>query len=178
MNSKFCSTCFTGIFLVHVHEVGKILGFTYREFWPHGGMNAPNGIYPDAFAFSTPRTACFQFCRKIRIFVAMQCNRNNTASSQKCWERNRGPCSKAREYDSWTVVQPCMWLKEEPNQFSMGQTAQSVTCSIMEKPLTGLDECPRILLSCFKARNSGEHEGITRHGVVHNHGRRGRLLRH
>ena len=36
-----------------------------------------------------------------------------------------------------------------------GQTAQSLTCSIMEKPHTGLDECPRILLSCFKARNSG-----------------------
>ena len=25
----------------------------------------------------------------------------------------------------------------------------------MEKPHTGLDECPRILLSCFRARNSG-----------------------
>ena len=36
----------------------------------------------------------------------------------------------------------------------MGQTAQSLTCSIMEKPHTGLDECPRILLSCFRARNS------------------------
>ena len=31
---------------------------------------------------------------------------------------------------------------------------RSVTCSIMEKPHTGLDECPRILLSCFRARNS------------------------
>ena len=32
---------------------------------------------------------------------------------------------------------------------------QSLTCSIIEKPHTGLDECPRILLSCFRARNSG-----------------------
>ena len=36
----------------------------------------------------------------------------------------------------------------------MGQTAQCLTCSIMEKPHTGLDDCLRILLSCFRARNS------------------------
>ena len=29
------------------------------------------------------------------------------------------------------------------------------SCSIMEKPHTGLDECPRILLSYSRARNSG-----------------------
>ena len=48
-----------------------------------------------------------------------------------------------------------MWFKEKPSQFSMGQTAQSLTCSIMDKPHTGLDECPRSLLLCFRARNSG-----------------------
>ena len=48
----------------------------------------------------------------------------------------------------------CIWFKEEPSQFSMGQTAQSLTCYIMEKPRTGLDECPRILHSCFRVRNS------------------------
>ena len=52
------------------------------------------------------------------------------------------------------MVQPCIWFKEEPNQFSVGQTAQSLTCSIIEKLHRGLDECPRILLSCFRARNS------------------------
>ena len=31
---------------------------------------------------------------------------------------------------------------EEPSQFSVGQTPQSLTCSIMEKPHTELDECP------------------------------------
>ena len=46
-----------------------------------------------------------------------------------------------------------MWFKEEPSQYSMGQTAQSLTCSIMEKLHKGLDECPRILLSWFRARN-------------------------
>ena len=43
---------------------------------------------------------------------------------------------------------------EEPIQFSAGQTAQSLTCSITEKQHTGLDECPRILLSCGRASNS------------------------
>ena len=66
----------------------------------------------------------------------------------------RGPCFKSREEDSQTVVQPYMWFKEEPSQLSMGQTEQSLPCSIMEKPHTGLDERPRILLSCFRAGNS------------------------
>ena len=53
------------------------------------------------------------------------------------------------------MVQNCGWFKEESSQFSMGQTAQTLTCSILGKPHTGLDECPRILLSCFRAMNSG-----------------------
>ena len=52
------------------------------------------------------------------------------------------------------MVQNCIWFKEESSQFSMGQTAQTLTCSILGKPHTGLDECSRILLSCFRARNS------------------------
>ena len=48
----------------------------------------------------------------------------------------------------------CMWFKEEQSQFSMGQIAQILTCFIMEKPHTGLDGCPIILLSCFRARKS------------------------
>ena len=39
----------------------------------------------------------------------------------------------------------------------MGQ-AQSLTCCI--KPHKGLDECPRILLSCFTARNSATKRSI------------------
>ena len=61
------------------------------------------------------------------------------------------------------MVQPCIRFKEEPSQYSMGQTAQSLTCSIMEKRQTGLDGCPRILLSCFRARNSAlQPSAITR----------------
>ena len=40
---------------------------------------------------------------------------------------------------------------EEPSQFSVGQTAQSLTCSITEKPHTGLDEYPTLV---HRARNS------------------------
>ena len=66
------------------------------------------------------------------------------------------------------MVEPCMWFKEEPSQFSMGQTAQSITCSIMEKPHKGLDECPRPLLSCFRARNSGGRGASPKKVVVAN----------
>ena len=69
-------------------------------------------------------------------------------------ETGRGPCSNAREYDSRTVVQPCIWFKDEPSQFSMGQTPHSLTCSVMEKPHRRLDGCLRILLACFRARSS------------------------
>ena len=30
------------------------------------------------------------------------------------------------------MVLTCRWLKEEPSQFFMGQTAQSLTCSIIQ----------------------------------------------
>ena len=43
---------------------------------------------------------------------------------------------------------------EEPSQFSMGQTAQSLTCPIMEKQHTGLDDCLRMLLACSRKRMS------------------------
>ena len=52
------------------------------------------------------------------------------------------------------MVQPRIWFKEEPSQFTVGKTAQSLIRSIMEKPHTGLVEYPIILLSCFRARNS------------------------
>ena len=47
-----------------------------------------------------------------------------------------------------------MWFMEEPSQFSEGQTAQSLTCSIMDKQHTGLDDCQRKLLPCFSERMS------------------------
>ena len=62
---------------------------------------------------------------------------------------------------------------EEPSQFSMGQTAQSLPCSIMEKPHTGLDECPRILLASFRARNSAETTGECLKNAPHSGGEEG-----
>ena len=38
---------------------------------------------------------------------------------------------------------------EEPMQFSVGQTAESLTCSIMEKPNTGLDDYLNMLLAKY-----------------------------
>ena len=58
--------------------------------------------------------------------------------------------SKACLQHSQTVTQPCMWLMEELSQFSIGQTAQSLTCSIMEKPHRGLDDWMRVLQACFQ----------------------------
>ena len=53
------------------------------------------------------------------------------------------------------MVLPSCGSRKEPNQLSSWHwTARSLTCSVMEKPHIGLDECPRILCSCFRARNS------------------------
>ena len=64
-----------------------------------------------------------------------------------------------------------MWFMEEPSQFSVSQTAQSLTgSSIKEKPQTGLDECTRILLSCFRKERSVVKLALpveSRHGVHH-----------
>ena len=53
-----------------------------------------------------------------------------------------------------------MWLMEEPSLFSVGQTAHSLTCSIMEKPHTGLEDRLGILLPCFRKRLSAPHQNL------------------
>ena len=47
-----------------------------------------------------------------------------------------------------------MWFVEEASQFSVGLAAQSLTCSIMEKPHAWLDDCLNMLLSCCRKRMS------------------------
>ena len=59
-----------------------------------------------------------------------------------------------------------MWFMEEPSQFSVGQTAQSLTCSIMEKSHTGFDDCLRILLSCLRKRMSAGPGGRPGRGNI------------
>ena len=63
---------------------------------------------------------------------------------------SRHPFSKAYLQHSQTAIQPCMWFIEEPSQFSVG-----LTCSILEKPPTGLHDCLRMLQACFRKRMSG-----------------------
>ena len=60
----------------------------------------------------------------------------------------------ALKHESRTIGQWSNRVTGSRKSQAMGQTAQSLNCSIMEKPHTGLDEWPRILLSCFRARNS------------------------
>ena len=55
---------------------------------------------------------------------------------------------------------------EGASQFSVGQTAQSLTCSIMEKPLTGLDDCLIVLQACFRKRMSGIGGGEGENGFA------------
>ena len=53
-----------------------------------------------------------------------------------------------------------MWFMEEPSQFSMGQTAQSLACSIAEKPHAGLDDCLNMLLACFRKMMSASFRSL------------------
>ena len=55
------------------------------------------------------------------------------------------------------------------SQFSMGQTGLSLTCSIMEKPHTGLDDCLKMLLSCFRKRMSGRPPTVLKMNRDHVH---------
>ena len=66
----------------------------------------------------------------------------------------------------------CMWFMGEPSQFSVGQTAQSLICSIMEKPLTGLDDCLNMLLACFRKRMSAPRPSLSARFVRFQFGRR------
>ena len=54
-------------------------------------------------------------------------------------------------FGSWKNL-PLIWIYLITGYFING--FYCITCSIMEKSLTGLDACPEILLSWFRARNS------------------------
>ena len=54
-----------------------------------------------------------------------------------------------------TVVQPCIWFKKEPSRdLHAGPNSTESNLFAFNHIHTGLDECPRILLPCFRARNS------------------------
>ena len=60
-----------------------------------------------------------------------------------------------------------MLFMVEPSQFSVVQPAQSLTCYIVEKLHTGLDDSLRMLmlLSCFRKRMSGQRPSIIQRKV-------------
>ena len=66
----------------------------------------------------------------------------------------RIPCSKAREWDSWTFIQLCMWFLHDGTGLTLCCLAHGELAWLLLEPDTVLDHCPRILLSCFRARNS------------------------
>ena len=69
------------------------------------------------------------------------------------------------EYRTQADGSPCMWLVEEPNQFPVGQTALSLTCSIMKKSRIGLDDYLRMLQACFRKRMSDLDEDAAEDAV-------------
>ena len=72
-------------------------------------------------------------CAKKCLWMSM---REDTVSSILCFIFIRHPLSKACLQHSQTVIKLCMWFMKEPSQYSVGQTcqtAQSLTCSIIEK---------------------------------------------
>ena len=68
----------------------------------------------------------------VRVYVCPECLTHDWTSSALLLlptllaAADRDPCSKAQDYDSRTVDQPCIWFKEDPSQFSMGKTLQSL----------------------------------------------------
>ena len=87
-------------------------------------------------------------------------------------ERVRDRCVRAEENDSGgadvlfrkhvssilRVIQPCMWFIEVPSQFSMVQTTQRLSCSIMAKIHSWLDDCLRMLQACFRKKTCTKEE--------------------
>ena len=54
-----------------------------------------------------------------------------------CAPSGRHPFSKLCLQHSLPVNQPCMWFMEEPSQFSLGQTAQSLTVPPLRNHIKG-----------------------------------------
>ena len=66
----------------------------------------------------------------------------------------RVPCSKARQQDSQTFLQPCMWVLDDGAGQTLCCLGHGELAWLFYEPDRGLDHSPRILLSCFRARTS------------------------
>ena len=93
----------------------------------------------------------FAFCRYVtaELFGLIDCTTGSGRSAKVLALKH-----ESRILGLWS--NPVSGARKSQASSPVRQTAQSLTCSIMEKPQTGLNACPRILGSCFRARNSGE----------------------
>ena len=105
-----------------------------------------------SFSVALPETASRSSCK----ICSLRNSKTLVDWSKKSCQRQpdilflKHACSALRQSSY-----PVCGSMEEPSQFSVGQTAQSLSCSVMEKPHTGWDDCLVILLSCFRKRMSG-----------------------
>ena len=78
----------------------------------------------------------------------------------------RHPFSKACLQHSQTVIQPCMWFLNDGTGSSMCCFAQGELTWLVMEPQTGLEDCLKILLSCFRARTSEQQSPRGDLGVI------------
>ena len=115
---------------------------------------------------SSPQgTFIHSFFSRLAPTLSRPCSKTS-GKANKASPTTRHSFSKACLQHSQTIIQPCMWFMEEPIQFPVGQTAQSLTCSILENPHTWLDDCLRMLQACFSKRMS---EGVRERGEGRKH---------
>ena len=69
--------------------------------------------------------------------------------------KTRSPCSKAREQDSWTFIQPCKQFLHDGTGYALCCLAHGELAWLFHEPHTGLDDCLRMLQTCFRKRMSG-----------------------
>ena len=83
------------------------------------------------------------------------------------WVNGWGGLSRSPVSEALGLKQKSRILRQGSNPISGSRKNQAsspwakqqcLACSIMEKPHTGLDECMRILTSCFRARNSTPYQ--------------------
>ena len=79
---------------------------------------------------SSPQgTFIHSFFSRLAPTLSRPCSKTS-GKANKASPTTRHPFSKACLQHSRTIIQPCMWFMEEPIQFPVGQTAQSLTCNL------------------------------------------------
>ena len=66
----------------------------------------------------------------------------------------RHPFSKACLQHSQTFIQPCMWFLRDGTGMALCCFTNGELAGLFHEPLTGLDDCLRMLQECFRKRTS------------------------